>query len=58
MIYYFSQVGNVFEGVSNCPIHYKNARKIFPLLAEIARVLACLCSPKFCECMLSCSDSS
>ena len=40
-------------GVSNGPIQFKGARKIWPLLellAKITRVLACSCSQNFCNC--------
>ena len=40
-------------GVSNGPIQFMSARKIWPLLellAKITRVLACSCSQKFCNC--------
>ena len=41
------------RGVSNGPIQFKSARKIWPLLeflAKITRVLACSCSQNFCNC--------
>ena len=47
----FAEVPNV--GVSNGPIQFKSARKIWPLLellAKITRVLACSCSQNFCNC--------
>ena len=41
---------NPLKGVSNGPIQFKSARKIWPLLellAKITRVLACSCSQNF-----------
>ena len=46
-------LGQSLEGVSNGLIQFKSARKIWPLLellAKIIRVLACSCSQNFCNC--------
>ena len=51
--FFYLQGGRSLLGISNGPIQFESARKIWPLvelLAKIRWVLACSCSQNFCKC--------